>query len=139
MGGVSTIFSPTTILKARDVSPALFLAWSVTLYSPGLLSDPEILPDSRSILTPAGRWSAENLTGRSPVAGMVNSIGWFGRTPKTFGPLMRGAGPFFGVRMYFESVSCACNDPAQNPHIRMTILNLFISRLHVLRSLLLPA
>ena len=44
---------------------------------------PVIRPVLASSVSPAGRPSAANFIGRSPLAAMVNSNGWPGRTPKT--------------------------------------------------------
>src|SRR5690349_16637878 len=107
IGGVRAMVSPTTILKERFVSPRRFFAWSVSTYSPGFAMEPEILPVLESTAIPSGRFSAENVIGRLPVAGMVNKRGCSGRTPNTLGPLIFGAGPGLGVRMYFDNVSWA--------------------------------
>src|SRR4051812_29943137 len=77
------------------------------MYSPGFEIEPENCPVVASTATPFGRLSAEKLMGLVPVAGMVNNMGWPGRTPNTWGPLIFGCGLSLGVKIYFESVSCA--------------------------------
>ena len=65
--------------------------------------EPERRPVAGSSLTPEGRWSAVNCSGLVPVTGIVKMMGWPGLTPKTFGPLIRGMGPGWGVKIIAES------------------------------------
>ena len=67
--------------------------------SPFVFSVPVIWPVFSSSFRPLGRFFAENVIGRSPVAGIVNRNGEPGRTPKTLAPLMRGVAGAAGVRM----------------------------------------
>ena len=48
-----------------------------------------------------------NCSGLVPVTGIVKRMGWPGRTPKTFGPLIRGMGPGWGVKIMDESLGRA--------------------------------
>lgn len=109
------------IVKSRLACPALFFAESFMTYVPALPIEPEINPVLASTLTPLGRPDAEKLIGLSPEAGMVNTIGCLGLTPKTFGPLMRGKEPCFGVRIAavlaafaIAAESCANDADANN-------------------------
>ena len=69
------------------------------LVGAALLERTVIRPVASSSVNPAGRFSAENCIGRSPVAGIRNRNGLPGRTPTTRAPLIRGSGFGFGVRM----------------------------------------
>src|ERR1017187_6843537 len=113
MGGVRAMVSSTTILNSFSAEPRAFLARRVRRSSPGAGSDPVSSPVWESRWRPEGKappevrgvcgggvkgWM-ENCMGRSPVAGMRESKGEPGRTPKTAGPLMRGAAGGLGVRI----------------------------------------
>src|SRR6516225_7460151 len=106
IGGVSAIFSPTTRRKGRSARPDELVTCSWMVYSPAFATEPERRPVAGSNFTPPGSLSAENFKGLVPVTGMVNRIGCPGLTPKTFGPLMRGAGPGLGVRMVVSVWAC---------------------------------
>src|SRR6516162_11129966 len=98
IGGVNAIVSPATMRNFFSFIPLPFVARSVTTCSPGDLSEPVISPDLESSLSPEGRSVAENLSGRSPVAGIRYRNGAPGRTPKMDGPLIRGVAAGLGVR-----------------------------------------
>jgi hypothetical protein len=57
-----------------------------------------MIPVAESRFIEAGSFEAENRMGRCPVHGMRYRNGFPGRAPYTFGPLIFGAGPGFGVR-----------------------------------------
>ncbi len=99
IGGVRAKASPQTILNFRSAWPSEFFARNVTTCFPGSWMVPVIRPVAASTFHPSGRLSTANVIGSSPVAGIVNRKGQPGRTPKTFGPLMRGVAGGLGVRM----------------------------------------
>ena len=82
-----------------SAAPSLFSARSVTVNSPAVGKVPVRRPVWESSISPDGRGVAENLMGRSPVAGIMNKNGEPGRTPKTLAPLIRGAAGAAGVRI----------------------------------------
>src|ERR1035437_10333552 len=83
-----------------STDPREFFAPSITMCSPFIASAPVMRPVAGSSFSPLGRFCAEKLIGRSPVAAIVNRNGDPGRTPKTDAPLMRGEVGAGGVRMY---------------------------------------
>src|SRR5712675_113769 len=70
MGGVREMVSPTTMQNFFSAPPAAFLARSVTVYSPGFFSAPEISPVLESICRPEGNEATSNSMGRSPDVGI---------------------------------------------------------------------
>src|SRR5450755_3542551 len=98
IGGVSAIWSPQTMRNFFSAVPSEFFAPRVTMNSPLVFNLPVMWPVLASNFKPRGRFSAEKVIGRSPVAGIVNINGEPGRTPKTFAPLRRGVAGAGGVR-----------------------------------------
>ena len=56
-----------------------------------------MIPVAASSVRPFGRFVAPYVIGCVPVTGILYSTSWPGVTPVSDGPLMRGAGPGFGV------------------------------------------
>src|SRR5688572_8230082 len=105
IGGVSAMVSPTLMRNGLSVVPREFFAERTTAWVPRSFNVPVIRPVAASSLSPAGKPFAAKLTGRWPVAGTVKRKGEPGRTPKIFGPLIRGSAGGLGVRI--SAVACA--------------------------------
>jgi hypothetical protein len=99
IAGVRPICGPQTILNCSCASPNAFLACNVTINVFTFFNSPVMRPVSESSRKPFGKWSALNVIGRAPVAGMVNRKGVPGRTPKIRVPLIRGSGEGLGVKI----------------------------------------
>src|ERR1043166_2157889 len=83
IGGVRAIVSPTTIRNLFSLAPLVFSARRVTTCSPAFLNAPVIWPVVECNFNSFGKPLAENLMGRSAVAGIRYRNGEPGRTPKT--------------------------------------------------------
>src|SRR4029079_6278928 len=101
--GARQIVSPTTIFNVLSAEPSEFLACSFTRCSPLASVLPVIKPLFGSRVSPAGKPSAENSSGRLPVVATVKRNGCPGRTPKIFAELIRGVSASLGVRTTFSS------------------------------------
>jgi hypothetical protein len=89
IGGVSAIWSPITIFNSRVAAPSAFRAPIFTVKLPAWATFPVICPVAGSSTSPAGRPSAENVIGRSPVAVSVNKNG----LPRTLPVDLRAGDP----------------------------------------------
>jgi hypothetical protein len=78
--------------------PTLLVACKFRVCDPSSLRIPVMRPEFVSSERDDGRPSAENIIGRSPVAGMSYRTGEPGRTPNTEGPLICGLAGAGGVK-----------------------------------------
>jgi hypothetical protein len=90
MGGVSARVEPAVNVKVPLALPALFVTVTLMGYDPASGVVPEIVPESASMVIPAGSPVAANLSGAWPVAGIVKRNGLPGREPTTVGCWIRG-------------------------------------------------
>src|SRR2546423_2140874 len=111
MGGVSASVSPDLIVRVAVAVPAAFVAVIVTGYDPAAGEVPVMMPVAASMVSPAGRPVAVNVSGACPVVGTVNRNGLAALVPVSAGPRIRGAAGGAVIEIVMSVVAASATGP----------------------------